>query len=132
MNTTRNPHTNVHTKLIAILLWPTVSITSGSVGAAAFLTGTSLAVPVVAPVGSPAGAACAACALTVSEAIAGTNASATQIANATLQKRPARLLIPVPSLGLVWTCDSRATRHGPLHALESARRTPRHDAAAAI
>src|SRR4051812_14850266 len=101
MNITRKPQTSVHTKLMAILLWPTVSITSGSVGAAAFLTGTSLAVPVVAPVGSPAGAACAACALTVSEAIAGTNASATQIANATLQKRPARLLIPVPSLGLV-------------------------------
>src|SRR3954467_15100135 len=109
MNMTRKPQTSVHTKLIAILLCPTVSITSGSVGCAASFTVTSLAVPVVAPVGSPAGAAWAACALTVSVVIAGANASVTPIANAILQKRPARLLIPVPSHGLVWTCRSRAS-----------------------
>ncbi len=42
----------VQTMLIAILLWPTVSITSASVGLAASFTATSAAVPVVAPVGS--------------------------------------------------------------------------------
>src|SRR5262245_30618301 len=57
MNMTRKPVTSTHTKLMAILLWPTVSMTSGSVGAAASFTGTSAAVPVAAPVGSgPRGA----------------------------------------------------------------------------
>ena len=59
MNITMNPAMSVHTMLMAILLWPTVSITSGSVGFAGSFTGTSLAVPVVAPVGSFRGAAAA-------------------------------------------------------------------------
>src|SRR6185295_11332869 len=52
MNMTRKPASKVHTKLIEILLWPTVSITSAMVGFAGSLTGTSAAVPVMAPVGS--------------------------------------------------------------------------------
>ena len=39
MNMTRKPATSVQTMLIAILLWPTVSITSVSVGLAASFTG---------------------------------------------------------------------------------------------
>ena len=39
MNMTRKPVNSVQTMLIAILLWPTVSITSVSVGLAASLTG---------------------------------------------------------------------------------------------
>src|SRR6186997_355539 len=52
MNMTRKPASRVHTKLMEILLWPTVSITSATVGFAGSLTGTSAAVPVMAPVGS--------------------------------------------------------------------------------
>src|SRR6185503_6523114 len=52
MNMTRKPASKVHTKLMEILLWPTVSITSAIVGFAGSLTGTSAAVPVMAPVGS--------------------------------------------------------------------------------
>src|SRR5258708_23417567 len=54
MNMTRKPVMSVQTTLMAILLWPTVSITSGSVGCLGSFTVTSLAVPVVAPVGSGA------------------------------------------------------------------------------
>jgi hypothetical protein len=57
MNITRKPVSSVHMMLIETLLWPTVSITSISVGFAASFTGTSEALPVVAPVGSGAGAA---------------------------------------------------------------------------
>src|SRR3954463_8320141 len=53
MNMTRKPVSSVHMMLRATLLWPTVVITSGRVGAAASLVGTSLAVPVFSPVGSP-------------------------------------------------------------------------------
>src|SRR6185503_835694 len=56
MNITRKPVSSVHTMLIETLLWPTVSITSTSVGCAASLTGTSAALPVAAPVGSGPGA----------------------------------------------------------------------------
>ena len=52
MNMTRKPVSRVQTMLIAILLWPTVSMTSTSVGLAASFTATSAAVPVTAPVGS--------------------------------------------------------------------------------
>src|SRR6185503_15820265 len=52
MNMTRKPARSVQTKLIEILLWPTVSITSAIVGFAGSLTATSAAVPVMAPVGS--------------------------------------------------------------------------------
>src|SRR6185436_19128028 len=52
MNMTRKPASKVHTTLMEILLWPTVSITSWTVGLAGSLTGTSAAVPVMAPVGS--------------------------------------------------------------------------------
>ena len=55
MNMTRKPASSVQTTLMAILLCPTVSITSASVGFFGSLTPTSLAVPVVAPVGSLAG-----------------------------------------------------------------------------
>ncbi len=61
MNMTRKPAIRVHTMLIATLLWPTVSITSESVGFAGSVTATSLAVPVAAPDGSAAATA-AACA----------------------------------------------------------------------
>src|SRR5258708_24654029 len=54
MNMTRKPVMSVQTTLMAILLWPTVSITSVSVGCLGSFTVTSLAVPVVAPVGSGA------------------------------------------------------------------------------
>src|SRR5260370_36595724 len=57
MNMTRKPVMSVQTKLMEILLWPTVSMTSASVGFFGSFTGTSLAVPVVAPVGSAAGRA---------------------------------------------------------------------------
>ena len=61
MNMTRKPAIRVQTMLMEILLWPTVSITSARVGLAGSFTGTSAAVPVVAPVGSgPLGAAGAA------------------------------------------------------------------------
>src|SRR5258708_12629918 len=63
MNMTRKPVMSVQTMLIEILLWPTVAITSASVGALASFTGTSDAVPVLSPVGSGgAGAAGAAAA----------------------------------------------------------------------
>src|SRR5262249_22855549 len=62
MNITRKPVSSVQTMLIAILLWPTTAITSGSVGFLASLTGTSAAVPVFSPVGSGTGAAAAAAA----------------------------------------------------------------------
>ena len=52
MNMTRKPVIRVQTMLMEILLWPTVSITSARAGFAASFTGTSAAVPVVAPVGS--------------------------------------------------------------------------------
>ena len=52
MNMTRKPVTSVHMMLMEILLWPTVSITSASVGFFGSLTATSLAVPVAAPLGS--------------------------------------------------------------------------------
>src|SRR6185295_18539613 len=54
MNMTRKPASSVQTMLMEILLWPTVSITSWRVGLAGSLTGTSAAVPVIAPVGSGA------------------------------------------------------------------------------
>src|SRR5439155_6785563 len=54
MNMTRKPVSSVHIRLMAILLWPTVAITSSSFGAFASLTTTSLAVPVLSPVGSGA------------------------------------------------------------------------------
>ena len=56
---------SVHTMLMAILLWPTASISSGSVGFAASLTPTSFAVPVAAPDGllRDAGAGDCACAV---------------------------------------------------------------------
>src|SRR5512141_346766 len=77
MNMTRNPVIRVQTMLIAILLWPTVSITSARVGFAASLTGTSAAVPVVAPVGSgPRGAAAGAGAAVGAAAAAGLAAGA--------------------------------------------------------
>src|SRR2546425_1742324 len=61
MNMTRKPVSSVHMRLMAILLWPAVAITSFSVGFLASLTVTSLAVPVLSPVGSgtPTGAAAA-------------------------------------------------------------------------
>ena len=62
MNMTRKPATRVQTMLMAILLWPTVSITSASCGFAASFTGTSLAPPVVAPLGSLTGAGALVCA----------------------------------------------------------------------
>src|SRR5258708_4734693 len=126
MNMTRKRVMSVQTTLMAILLWPTVSITSVSVGCLGSFTVTSLAVPVVAPVGSGAadagagaaagaaaagagagagvGAGCGAAggwprALTACVVISVATASVTPIANAILQKRPARLLIPVPSHG---------------------------------
>ncbi len=78
MNMTRNPVIRVQTMLIEILLWPTVSITSARVGFAASLTGTSAAVPVIAPVGSAglgvgagAGAAAAGAGATSAGAAAG-------------------------------------------------------------
>jgi len=60
MNMTRKPVRSVQTMLMAILLWPTVAITSSMAGALASLTGTSAAVPVLSPVGSGTGAAGAA------------------------------------------------------------------------
>lgn len=45
MNMTRKPVMSVHTMLMATLLWPTVSITSASVGAFASATATSFFVP---------------------------------------------------------------------------------------
>src|SRR6266446_6886308 len=58
MNMTRKPVIRVHVMLIAILLCPTVSMTSIRVGLAASFTVTSAAVPVTAPVGSgPLGSA---------------------------------------------------------------------------
>src|ERR1041384_1013552 len=60
MNITRNPVSRVQTMLMAILLWPTVVITSAIVGFFASLTATSAAVPVLSPVGSGTGAAGAA------------------------------------------------------------------------
>src|SRR4029453_6157095 len=65
MNITRKPASNVHTKLMAILLCPTVSITSVSVGFFASFTVTSAPVPVGAPVGSPRGCPMAPCACAV-------------------------------------------------------------------
>ena len=62
MNMTRKPAISVQTMLMAILLWPTASITSGNVGLAASLTVTSFAVPVAAPDGSLRGAGAGACA----------------------------------------------------------------------
>src|SRR3989442_4033992 len=52
MNMTRKPVSSVHMRLMAILLWPAVAITSSSFGAFGSLTTTSLAVPVLSPVGS--------------------------------------------------------------------------------
>src|SRR6266571_7498719 len=60
MNMTRKPVRSVHIRLMAILLWPTVAITSSSFGAFASLTTTSLAVPVLSLVGSGAAAGAAA------------------------------------------------------------------------
>ena len=62
MNITRNPASRVQTMFNEILVCPTVSITSGKVGFAASLTGTSFAVPVVAPVGSLTAVAVVLCA----------------------------------------------------------------------
>src|SRR5215510_9230687 len=70
MNMTRKPVSSVQTMLIAILLWPTTAITSGSVGFLASFTVTSVAVPVFSPVGSGTGAAGAV------EAAAGASAAA--------------------------------------------------------
>src|SRR5713226_7028414 len=60
MNMTRKPVISVQTMLMAILLWPTVAMTSGRVGFLASFTATSVAVPVLSPVGSGTGAAGAA------------------------------------------------------------------------
>ena len=54
MNMTRKPQTSVQTKLTAILFCPTWLATSGSVTPALeSAAGTSLIVPVIAPLGSP-------------------------------------------------------------------------------
>src|SRR3954468_12885469 len=94
MNMTREPASSVHTKLIAILLWPTVSITSEIVGFFASLTVTSFAVPVTAPVGSPC--PIAPCAYAVDEPAARLS---THVSNATTSAFPnnfvCRLMFPV-------------------------------------
>src|SRR5712692_9953597 len=71
MNMTRKPVISVHTILMAILLWPTVAITSFSVGFFESFTVTSLAVPVFSPVGSGTGGAGATAAAVAGAAAAG-------------------------------------------------------------
>src|SRR5712692_6612746 len=77
MNMTRKPVISVQTMLMAILLWPTVAMTSGRVGFLASFTVTSVAVPVLSPVGSGTGAAGAAATGAAAGAAAGSWAWAT-------------------------------------------------------
>ena len=96
MNMTRNPVNNVQTTLRAIRLWPTVSITSVSVGFLGSFTVTSFAVPVGAPVGSlrAAGAAAGdAWAWTAGGWISDVSANARRNPATTRPMRPARLLM---------------------------------------
>src|SRR5215468_7370255 len=76
MNMTRKPVISVHTMLMAILLWPTVSITSVRAGWAASFTVTSPAAPVTAPVGSGPFGAVGGAAGAGASAAAGTDAGA--------------------------------------------------------
>src|SRR5262245_28531209 len=97
MNITRKPASSVHTKLMAILLWPTVSITSGRVGFFGSFTVTSAAVPVVAPVGSPAGCPMAPCACAVEEGpVTELNHTARRAAANTFARTIARLFMSSP------------------------------------
>src|SRR5215510_1930541 len=98
MNMTRNPARSVQTKLMAILLWPTVSITSVRVGFFGSLTGTSAAVPVVAPVGSPFGWPIAPCACTVAGATKLPIMRARSAVKTDMRRRFARLFISSPFL----------------------------------
>ena len=93
MNMTRKPAMSVHMMLMAILLWPTVSITSASCGLAASFTVTSLAVPVAAPDGSAAGAVACVCAWAVNgRATVDTNsASASAVSTKRVSRRAHRM-----------------------------------------
>ena len=109
MNMTRKPVSSVHMRLIAILLWPTVAITSSSFGAFGSLTATSLAVPVLSPVGSgtTTGAAATGSGAGGGAVVAAGSTGAAGAAARAMDRKP--VISTLPRARCIWTRKARAT-----------------------